>query len=99
MDFTPLNKGMLALMGETVQVSTQSGQQPMTAAYRGPWSGATTAGISVDRPDHELLCDPVDISSLGIARQTEITVRGTVLTVADIQPDDAGLTLLTLRAY
>lgn len=113
---TAVNTALLETFGEAVTVHVTAGSPKvttdtaLTAAYRGPWSGITVAGVMVEREGHELLfptADMLDTDGVTVlytgwntpaaANGDQITRAGVLYDIVDIQPDDGDMTSVKIQ--
>ena len=60
--------------------------------------GTTTVGnITIERHEPEMTVFTRDIESSGMAKNQTVTIRGRDYRIAALNPDDDGLTVVTLR--
>ena len=98
-DFTGLRTGILASFGEPVIATVGGVEHPLTVAWLAPHVGQDIGGVPVNRPDPQCVANANDWAAIESGTEDIITRAGIRYTVVDVQPDDDGLTLITLRRY
>jgi len=107
-DTATLNAAVLSVHGESggVVLHVSDGASPpvitdvpLGACFRGPWSGISLEGAPVELQDTQLLFVSADFDATDAKTGDTVTVRGEVYTLLDPQPDDGGMTLVTVKVY
>lgn len=98
-DFTGLRSGILASFGEPVTVTVGGVEHPLTAAFLEPHVGQDFGGVSVNRPDPQIVVHAADWDAIEAEREDIVTRNGIRYTVVDPQPSDDGMITVTLRRY
>jgi hypothetical protein len=98
-DYTGLRDGLLSSFGEPVTVTVSAVLTALTGAFLAPHVGMDLNGAPVNRPDPQLVVRTAEWAATNAQNGNTVTRAAVVYTVVDAQPDDDGLTMVTLRRY
>lgn len=92
------NNAVLGVFGQSVTVTVGTVDTVLTGVYTAPGLGGQSPGNApFQRPDPRVQFRSAEIASTGAKPGDTITVGGTTYYIADLAPDDAGMTEATLR--
>lgn len=94
-----MRAALLAVYGESVQVTVGGVPTSLTGAFLAPYVGNDLRGVPINRPDPQILFHTSAWAATNAKNGDTVTRAGTTYTVVDAQPTDDGLTTVVLRKY
>ena len=92
------NNAVLGVFGQAVTVTVGSTDTVLTGVYTAPNAGGQSPGNApFQRPDPRVLLRTTEIATTGAKPGDTITVGIIPYYIADLAPDDAGMTEATLK--
>lgn len=94
-----MRAALLAVHGESVTVTVGAVNTALTGAFLAPYVGGDLRGAPINRPDPQILFQSSAWTATTAKNGDTVTRAGTVYTVVDVQAQDDGITVVTLRKY